>query len=120
MIHFFISGGLFMWILLILLVINVVIIVRQALDAGTPATVAIDRSGTILFLGMLSLILGMFAQILGIQNALNAIIVANDISPEIVIKGYQQSFHTTLFGFVICIVSALTWLILRLVKQKSQ
>ena len=118
MFQFFVSGGLFMWILLILLVINIVIVVRQALDAGAPATAAMDRSSTILFLGMLSLILGMFAQILGIQNALNAIIVANDISPEIVMKGYQQSFHTTIFGFVICIVSSLAWFILRLVKQK--
>jgi len=112
MIQYFIAGGLFMWLLLILLVVNLILIVKKVTDFheqkyGNPVGVH-----SILFIGISSAAVGMFGQILGLFEAFKAIMIATDVSPEIVRRGLAVSFHSTIFGFIICFISAIAWFLL--------
>ena len=72
----------------------------------------------VLFWGIMSIIIGVFAHFIGIYAAMNAIMMANDISPAIVASGYAVSLITILFGLFILMLSSILWFILRW-KYKS-
>lgn len=112
MMQFFVSGGVFMWLLMILLVVNLVLIAKKAIELRGRDQ--IDRSGmhAILFIGIASVALGMFGQILGLLEAFKAMLTATDLSPAIVEHGFSISFHPTIFGFIICFLSAIAWYVL--------
>ena len=63
----------------------------------------------ILFWGMVTAALGLTGQISGIWVALNSIIAAPDISPQLVLIGFLSSFGTTLYGLTAGLFSALVW-----------
>jgi hypothetical protein len=67
----------------------------------------------ILFLGIFNLVWAMFAQGLGFVMALNAIIEAADISPELIITGLRNSFISPLIGLGAALLGALFWAILQ-------
>ena len=64
----------------------------------------------LLVTGSLCAALGIFAQIHGIWEALEAIMEAADISPRIVMYGLKVSFASTIFGLGSFVVSGLFWL----------
>ena len=109
MIQFFITGGIFMWLLLILLVVELILIARYGTDlwGGTPVKTA--QLHTILFIGISSVALGMFGQILGLLEGFKSMLITTDLSPVIVERGFSISFHPTIFGFIICFISAIAW-----------
>lgn len=74
----------------------------------------------LLVLGSLSAALGMLGQIMGIWYALAAIMVAADISPEIVYEGLQASFATTYFGFITFFIAFIAWLVLNYLPEKKK
>jgi hypothetical protein len=74
----------------------------------------------LLVLGSLSAAVGMLGQIMGIWYALAAIMVAADISPEIVYKGLQASFATTYFGFITFFIAFIFWLALNYLPEKKK
>ena len=116
------KAGILSWIqilialgILIIFLIKVVdLFVRQKLDDKRL------RSGihTILFLGSFAGVFGLLIQIIGIVGAINAIIEAADISPEIVIEGVKRSFYNPIFGLATLLVSAVFWFILQ-VRYKN-
>ena len=73
------------------------------------------RSGihTILFLGSFAAVFGLLIQIIGIVEAINAIIEAADISPAIVLDGAKRSFYNPIFGMITLLVSGVFWFILQ-------
>jgi hypothetical protein len=73
----------------------------------------------LLVLGSMTAAIGMLGQILGIWNALSAIIVATDINPKLVMEGLKTSFITTIFGLVTFIVAAIAWLLLMYLPSKQ-
>lgn len=113
----FIQGGLFMWPLLILALTILGLSVKKTLDLFIFKHLDLSQKemglNAILFWGVISGALGVTAQMLGIYSALEEIKKAADISPAIVIMGYQVSFITTLFGLYIFIFSAILWFLLR-------
>lgn len=73
---------------------------------------------SILFWGKFALVLGIFAQTIGIYNALKEIISAKDISIQIVMIGFKGSFTSTIFGFLLLILASLSWYFLKLRADK--
>ena len=113
----FIRGGLFMWPLLILALIVIGLSIKKGLDLFVNKNLDLQQKemglNAILFWGVIAGSLGITAQMLGIYMALEEIIKAEDISPAIVMMGYQVSFLTTLFGLYIFIGAAILWFLLR-------
>lgn len=117
MFSLFIQGGLFMWPLLILALTIIGLSVKKTLDLFVFQHLDLQQKemglNAILFWGVIAGSLGITAQMLGIYMALDEIRKAADISPAIVITGYQISFITTLFGLYIFIGAAILWFLLR-------
>ena len=67
----------------------------------------------ILFLGIFNLVWGMFTQVLGLVQALNAIIAAADVSPALIMEGLKNSFVSPLIGLLSLLVGALLWVVLQ-------
>ena len=116
MVHFFMSGGPFMWLLLIAAIIVVVLFIKKALElfSSKEADKAVLKNGinTILFWGGISVVLGFFAHFLGVYNSMRVISRAHEISPAVIAEGYAISLTTILFGLTIFIFAALFWAIL--------
>ena len=127
MLRFFLQCGPYGWPLLILAVVNVVLIVRKAVQlfgargAATLSSADVqDAAGAtfesglnaILFWGAMSAVLGFLGQYSGIYKALQAIQGARAISPNVVAAGFAESFTTTLFGLTIFVFSAIAWFVL--------
>ena len=68
---------------------------------------------TILFLGSFAGVFGFLIQIIGIVQALAAIIEAADVSPAILWDGAKRSFYNPIFGLATFLVSGVLWFILQ-------
>ena len=73
----------------------------------------------ILFWGGLAAVVGILGQFQGIYEALNAIAVAAEVSPQVVWRGLAVSFTTTLAGLATLVVAALIWVSLQAVYRRS-
>lgn len=114
--NFFIVMGFWRWPLIIFTLLIIYNLVRYspAVMKGKAVTESVRISiDSILFWGIMSVATGILGQISGIYNALNIIIKASDISPQIVMKGFSESFTSTIYGFYIFILSGLIWYFLK-------
>ena len=70
--------------------------------------------------GSLSLAFGLFSQIVGIVQALEAIRAAADVSPEIVMGGAIVSFYAPVWGFIVFFIATVLYYVLKeIILQKS-
>ena len=117
MIKFFMSGGVFMWIHLLLLALIIYLSVKKSSDlffkANKPAAELETGINAILFWGVFNVALGFFAHYWGLYQAMLDIRAANDISPAIVAEGHAVSLITVLAGLFIFMFSAVIWSLLR-------
>lgn len=121
MLFFFKAGGPYMWLLLMLAVLIIVLAAKKVVElfSKQPDIARLERGiNAVLFWGVMSFIIGIFAHFHGIYLAMQAIMMANDISPAIVAGGYAVSLITILAGLFILMVSSLLWFLLRW-KYKS-
>ncbi len=128
MLYFIQSMGPFGILEIILLAVIVILGIKKTIDffgrgADDPAR---HESGlhAILFWGVVALVAGVLGQVSGIYRALNIIINAKEIDPQIVALGFAQSFTTTIFGLTVFIVAAVIWFALytrykRLIAARS-
>jgi hypothetical protein len=109
-------GGIFLWVqILVILLILVMAIIKfqQYYGNSSLAFLPFHKSHhAILFLGIFNLVWGMFTQVLGFVQALNAIIAAADVSPALIMEGLKNSFISPLIGLSSILVAALLWVIL--------
>ena len=109
-------GGIFLLVqILIVLLMLVMAIIKFNQYYGNSKLAALPfhkSHHAILFLGIFNLVWGMFMQVLGFVQALNAIIAAADVSPALIMEGLKNSFISPLIGLVSILVSALLWAIL--------
>ena len=81
-------GGIFLWVqILVVLLMLVLAIIKFIQYYGNSDLVyqPFHKSHhAILFLGIFNLVWGMFTQVLGFVQALNAIIAAADVSPALI------------------------------------
>lgn len=61
-------------------------------------------------IGLLSLVVGVFGQLLGMYGGFSKIQLAGTISQSLLIAGIRISMITTLYGLAIFIISYLIWL----------
>jgi hypothetical protein len=114
MTSFFVAGGPFMYLILILGTTAVILSVIRAVGLlrGNDAT-ADGKINTILYLGLAALLLGITAQLTGLYSAAQVILRATAISPAIIAEGVLVSFNTTLFALYVLCISWALWLGLR-------
>ncbi|NQT63063.1 MAG: hypothetical protein HQ556_08915 [Candidatus Marinimicrobia bacterium] len=114
MFNWFLSGGIFMWLILVFFIVEVFIAARAYgnIKKRLVNKATLDLK-TLLVLGVSSMALGAIGQLLGIYAALGAIIVASDISPAIVLEGFRIASVSTVFGTGLFLVTILVWFGLR-------
>jgi hypothetical protein len=109
-------GGIFLWVqivVILLLLVLAFIKFNQYYGNSNLVSLPFHKSHhAILFLGIFNLVWGMFTQVLGFVQALNAIIAAADVSPALIMEGLKNSFVSPLIGLVSVLVGALLWAIL--------
>jgi hypothetical protein len=110
-------GGIFLWVQIFVIVLMLVLSIirfRQYFGDTDLAGLPFHRSHhAILFLGIFNLVWGMFTQVLGFVQALNAIIAAADVSPALIMEGLKNSFVSPLIGLISLLIGALIWAILQ-------
>ena len=70
-------------------------------------------------IGLLALITGIFAQLIGFYQAFSAIQNAGDISPEMVYGGIKISMISTLYGILIYLLSIILWFVASLIIERK-
>ena len=112
-IQFFTMMGPYRWPMLLITTVILVLVLKKAIDLYIKKDLgpAQQKKGlnTILFWGVFCAVFGIFAQTMGLWEALNAIMNASDLSPAMVLIGFLMSFITTAFGLGVLLVSALFW-----------
>ncbi|MCK5462432.1 MAG: hypothetical protein KAI95_05425 [Bacteroidales bacterium] len=110
-------GGIFLWVqilVILLMLVMAIIKFKQYYGNSNLASLPFHKSHhAILFLGIFNLVWGMFTQVLGFVQALNAIIAAADVSPTLIMEGLKNSFVSPLIGLVSILIGALLWAILQ-------
>ncbi len=109
-------GGIFLWIQALIMVLILILAIQKFIryfgKPGSQKSPFHSSHHAILFLGIFSFVWGMFTQLVGIVQALNAIIEAADVSPELVLMGLKNSFVSPVIGLSTMLLSALVWAIL--------
>ena len=117
MVHFFMSGGPFMWLLLIMAITILILSIKKALELFGKKELNQLRLengiNAIIFWGGISVILGFFSHFFGMYNAMQVISRAHEISPARVAEGYAMSLTTILFGLFIFLFAAISWFVMR-------
>jgi uncharacterized membrane protein len=115
MFDFLYMGGPFMYLLAVIATVvlwlavkNTILLYRQNGDTQKSTNI-----NAILFWGCIALLLGVFGHFMGIYQAMQAIMAANDISPAIVAGGYVMSLSTIIFGMGILLFSSVSWFYLK-------
>jgi biopolymer transport protein ExbB/TolQ len=117
MIRLFVSGGPYMWLLLVLALVVLGLTVKKAIDlfarSGRSRKTQARGLDAILFWGCVSAVLGFLGQFTGIYLSLSIIRSFGVVNPASVAEGIAVSLLTTLFGLMILMFSALAWFGLR-------
>jgi hypothetical protein len=106
-------GGPYMKVISILAILMIVILIWKAWEVFGKKHADYKLLDLILMAGSLAAATGIFSQIVGIVQALEAIRAAADISPEIVMGGAIVSFYAPIWGFMVFIFSLLFYFILK-------
>ncbi len=116
-------SGMFGPALTVLGLVVVALSVRAALAVnrgrGTNGLDPKARINPVLFWGAAAAVLGFLGQCQGTYLALNAIIAAPEISPQVVAEGFVISFIPTLFGLGILAFAGVVWASLRFLSPSS-
>jgi hypothetical protein len=97
---FFMGGPLFMGILTIGLVALIVTISMNQTGKGAIFTVQLAKE-----IGILSFVIGMFAQLIGLYQMFSVVEQMGKIAPNMLAGGLKVSLITTLYGFLILIIA---------------
>jgi hypothetical protein len=115
-------GGIFLWIqIFIILLILGLSLRNMIMYYGRREIAGAGFAGShhaVLFLGVFGFVWGMFTQLVGLVQALNAIIEAADVSPALIITGLRNSFINPVIGVATGILAALFWVVLHVRYSK--
>lgn len=106
-------GGPYMKVISIMAVLMIVITIWKAWEVFGKKQTDYKLLDLILMAGSLAAAVGIFSQIVGIVQALEAIRAAADISPQIVMGGAIVSFYAPVWGFMVFIISLIFYFILK-------
>ena len=110
-------GGVFFLVQIVILGLILILSIQKTVayyGKKGPSELPFHRSHhAILFLGIFGIVWGLFTQLAGLIQALNAIIAAADVSPALILMGLRNSFINPLIGFCSLLLAALFWAILQ-------
>lgn len=114
---FFMWMGPFKIPMVILSLVVLTLILKKKIDLffrkGLSPSVMKWGISSILFWGIFTFFFGILAQTIGIWQALQEIMLAEDISPPILIMGLLGTFTPVIYGLCTLLVAALNWWVLR-------
>lgn len=113
-------GGPYMKVISIMALLMIVIIVWKAWEIFGKKQANVKLLDLILMAGSLAAAVGIFSQIVGIVQALEAIRAAADVSPQIVMGGAIVSFYAPIWGFLVFIISLVFYFILKEIIKSRQ
>jgi biopolymer transport protein ExbB/TolQ len=117
MLQFIAESGPFMILMLIVLIGLIILMVKKTIDIfiSKKEVSSKDESSinAILFWGCISALIGVLGQLSGLYLTINAIAMAKDISPQVILIGLKISFNTTIFGLWVLLVSSIVWFFLK-------
>ncbi len=121
MFKFLIEGGpSITFPMTLLLIISVALIIRSLIvKPDLTREQSLTQISYIRYLGILSLTLGLFGQIMGLYGAFSAIEAAGEVSPAMFYGGMKVSSITTIYGFVIFLTCYISWLVLKVKTDRS-
>lgn len=115
---FYMGGPIFMGMLTIILVAGVAtaiyIFVQEKKENSKRIPVSLVKE-----IGIFGLVLGIFAQFIGLYEAFQAIEQMGSVSPALLIGGLKVSSVTTLYGFVIFLITYLLYFWLTTIHREA-
>lgn len=118
---FYQAGGPFMNLISLMAILTLVTTAWKVIDIFSKKVYNFRLLDLILLGGSVGLAVGLLSQIVGIVQALNAIMAADDISPAIVMGGAKVSFYAPIWGFIIFIFSMIFYFVLKeIIKAKKE
>jgi len=112
---FYMGGPLFMSIVSVILIAMIAWTIYQALpillDKVTNIDQTRERVKHIKTIGLFGFITGILGQLIGLFAAFQAIEAAGDVSPALLMGGLKVSMITTIYGFLIFLLSITLWFI---------
>lgn len=112
----FLSGGIMMWPMLVVAIGILVLAARTTWLLGRAESQPSEverRLQSIVFWGVMSVILGILGTTVGIIQMAQAVSLAGAVDPPLVWGGFGVALVTLIFGLLIFVVSALSWFVLR-------
>jgi hypothetical protein len=113
---FYMGGTLFMSLLTLIFIAMIVSTVINGLPVlkgeFDDAAEAARKIGYIKSIGLFALVIGIMGQMIGLFSAFQAIETVGDVSPALLAGGLKVSMITTIYGFLIYVISFLLWLVL--------
>lgn len=117
MLQFIKDGGPFMILILIISFGMLILIIKKVIDLYIKKKeISINDDyaiNSILFWGCICALLGILGQLTGIYLAVTIIAKVQDISPQIILMGFGQSFTTSIIGLWILLISSTIWFVLK-------
>ncbi|MDN5214363.1 MotA/TolQ/ExbB proton channel family protein [Fulvivirgaceae bacterium BMA12] len=121
--QFLITGGIeFMGLLTLLALVVIGFSVKKVIDLFFRNEMSQPKLEWglqyIKFFGLMSLVVGVFGQVVGLFEAFRVIVEMGDVSPAVLAGGLKVSSLTTIYGFSIFIFSYLCWFVLNLKYER--
>ncbi len=118
---FYRAGGPFMNFISLMALLTIVVMVLKLFEIFSKKRFNFKLLDLILLGGSVALAIGLLSQIVGIVQALNAIMEAADVSPALVMGGARVSFFAPIYGFIVFIFSLFFYFILKeVVKARME
>lgn len=113
-------GGPYMKVISIMAVLMIAIMIWKVWLVFGKKQSDFKLLDLILMAGSVAAAVGIFSQIVGIVQALEAIRAAADISPQIVMGGAIVSFYAPIWGFLVFIISLICYFVLKEIIKAKQ
>lgn len=105
----------------IMALLTIIVAAWKSFELFSQKTATTKLLDLVLLGGSVALATGLLSQIVGIVQALNAIMEAADVSPALVMGGAKVSFYAPIYGFVVFIISMLFYFLLKeIIKAKVE
>lgn len=120
MIDLFYRGGpLFMSLVTLAGLTSVVLMVNLSVRLARKESVPLSKMKIIPVAGSTAFMLGLLAQVIGIYQMISAIQEAGDVSPALIMGGFQVTLIAPAYGLVLFIVSLIGYLALNMIHRSS-
>ncbi|MGB3466943.1 MAG: MotA/TolQ/ExbB proton channel family protein [Cyclobacteriaceae bacterium] len=121
MFQFLKAGGLSITLPMTLLLIVAIGVMLKSMMAKSdlPEEKMRTQISYVKYLGILSLTIGLFGQVLGLYNALSAIEAMGNVAPAMVYGGIRVSSISTIYGFSIFLICYTAWLVLKVKTDRT-